>query len=442
VHLVASRPTMADEIKEKIVAVGEEIRQLKQEKKPIDEHLAILKTLKAEYEAVAGTPYDPPPAAKKEKKPESTPTEVVREGPSKKELNKLAKKEARAAYKDDGASSAPKAAAAVAAASTSGGGGGGGGGGAGGAMNVVAVFAQPAELARSVAAMLGVSPKSVSFSLSPTAGASHQPILATGGGADSTISGDACIARFLARHFSSTQPLANSLYGSVLSAWELSQVDMWLDLYTGVIEGGDAAEVVALIEKQLAEKTFLVGQTLTLADVACVLLVKKAGGVVGAAVTRWLNVAGASVPALGPLLKGKTGGTSASASASSSSSSAGAAGEKEEGGDEGGSCPPLVDAVEGQVVTRFPPEPSGYLHIGHAKAVLLNQYYANRCRCSLSSVCVCCLLSLSVMMVLTLYPFSPTFLTNQGTRASYACALTTPIRARRRKSLRRTSCTI
>ena len=192
------------------------------------------------------------------------------------------------------------------------------------------------------------------------------------------ILGDRAIARFVSRVGGSTvkeSPAASAA------------VDQWLDLTATF----GAAELLDLLEAALIDSTFLAPGSYApgLADAAALASLKTLGKLDATkfagshpAVARWLRAtsAAAAVQVANKVL------FAAPPSSSSSKTKAKDQGKgkdvkgasKDGDSSDVGGCPPLEGAEMGKVVTRFPPEPSGYLHIGHAKAVLLNEYYARR----------------------------------------------------------------
>ena len=331
-------------------------------------------------------PFDPP-KSKEEKKPKA-PAEATpaREGPSKKELQKAAKKDKRNAAKAEARANggsgdavapapAPGATAVVAVAAAV----------AVAAGKAHVAVARPSVTGDTVLFSAGEPPvvsyaaaqltrAKVAFAPHPSAAGPGAPTLEpqlflVDGAA---LFGDLAIARFLARRAG-----AAALTGEAGGALEASEVDQWLDFaqqYAGGAHNRVAAAelptLLATLDAHLEPRTYLVGHGLTLADTAVLALLQAHRAAAPAAME-------GTLPNLARWLKLLQGGHAEVAAAFDKASALARPpnGEKSVSGGSG-TCPPLEGAEQGKVVTRFPPEPSGYLHIGHAKAVLLNDYYA------------------------------------------------------------------
>uniref|UniRef100_A0A8C3CYK5 Bifunctional glutamate/proline--tRNA ligase n=1 Tax=Cairina moschata TaxID=8855 RepID=A0A8C3CYK5_CAIMO len=171
------------------------------------------------------------------------------------------------------------------------------------------------------------------------------------------------IARYLARVASSA-----GLYGSNLL--EHTEVDHWLEFSaTKLSTASQFLSAVQELNHCLSLRTYLVGNSLSLADL-CVWAVLKDSNIWQEQLQK--NEAPIHVKRWYSFLEVQQTFQSVGAKWVSSTPKIKMATEKKA---DVGKFVELPGAEMGKVIVRFPPEASGYLHIGHAKAALLNQHY-------------------------------------------------------------------
>ncbi|KAH7661658.1 Glutamyl/glutaminyl-tRNA synthetase protein [Dioscorea alata] len=200
----------------------------------------------------------------------------------------------------------------------------------------------------------------------------------------------------LLRYLGRVSSLPN-FYGQ--DALESAQIDEWLEYVTIFSYGSEFETACSHVDAHLALRTFLVGYSLSIADVSIW------SGLAGTGqrweslrkskkyqnLARWFNSITAEYGVLSEVTAsyvGKRGlGKAPATSSKGTESSSSQAVSRKENVTNGevvlkektaGFEVDLPGAKVGEVCLRFAPEPSGYLHIGHSKAALLNQYFADR----------------------------------------------------------------
>uniref|UniRef100_A0A803XUA2 Bifunctional glutamate/proline--tRNA ligase n=1 Tax=Meleagris gallopavo TaxID=9103 RepID=A0A803XUA2_MELGA len=168
------------------------------------------------------------------------------------------------------------------------------------------------------------------------------------------------IVRYLARVAASA-----GLYG--LNLLEHTEVDHWLEFSaTKLSTASQFLSAVQELNHCLSLRTYLVGNSLSLADV-CVWAVLKDNNIWQEQLQQ--NKAPIHAKRWYGFLDVQQAFQSVGAKWASGTPKA-----TEKKADVG-KFVELPGAEMGKVIVRFPPEASGYLHIGHAKAALLNQHY-------------------------------------------------------------------
>uniref|UniRef100_A0A8C3HE18 Bifunctional glutamate/proline--tRNA ligase n=1 Tax=Chrysemys picta bellii TaxID=8478 RepID=A0A8C3HE18_CHRPI len=171
------------------------------------------------------------------------------------------------------------------------------------------------------------------------------------------------IVRYLARVATSA-----GLYGSNLL--EHTEIDHWLEFSaTKLSTGAQFGSALLELNHCLSLRTYLVGNSLSLADL-CVWAVLKGSSAWQEQLQQ--NKAPVHMKRWYGFLEAQCAFQSVGTKWAATASKTKVATEKKQ---DVGKFVELPGAEMGKVIVRFPPEASGYLHIGHAKAALLNQHY-------------------------------------------------------------------